>query len=671
MRSTFAPLLISGFVILALLPATRVGFSADDAYILAHVQSADWRTRLFAFNVDRPSEDFGAWWEGVHYQRRFIRLLPSAFMSAEVAAVGQRPQRLHLVSLALHLFNVVLIYRLARRWLAHDGKAALVAAVFGVHPIVAEPVSYFAIQPVLVATTCTLLSVECWIRYRTGQGRTWFFAALAAVFAAVTSYEAAVGVPLVIAAGDLVWSRIRSSTSSWAPLAAVVALLVPYWILVKVNQAGAVALETSHRPTVAEAWSVGRVDLANYFFKALGLIRPDRAQDYWVYNALGEPLALLLLMLAIVPVVWWARRRPLALFGLLVFLALLGPPWLVRATVGTLNIPSSRALYLPLLGLAMVVGVALSTARFRNAVLIALPLLAAACIVDRQPHGGLGFGGASRASAATRTLLNGIDPARPVIIVGSFAYAPRRAGCLYEVSLDWPGRAELRLVPPGRSGASPHLTRTGERTFTASAPDGFFLPMQREPVVAPAAGRVRYSPGGFRVTREPPPLVLQGSQHLSGATVEIETRDGDAIRSLRYTLDRPLDDYVFLAAEGCSQIAMAVLDIRTSTRRSYDESHRLVGRSRAGGRVLKARGYGFESLKHQSLPRSISCTSSTTTTRLVSTVEDLVRFDVALRTGRPLKSSTTGLIETPGKLNTNLMIARNGAARINYCRECP
>jgi hypothetical protein len=580
----FAPLLVSGFVILALLPATRIGFSADDPYVLAHVQSADWRTRLFAFNVDRPSEHYGAWWEGVQYQRRFIRLLPSALMSAEVASVGQRPQRLHLVSLGLHLLNVLLVYRLARRWLAHDGKAALVAAVFGVHPIVVEPVSWFAAQPVVVATTCTLVSVECWIRYRTGQGRTWFFAALAAIFAAVTSYEAAVSVPLVIAAGDVVWSRIHSSTSPWAPRVAVVALFVPYWVLVKMNQAGAIALETSHRPTVAEAWRAGRVDLANYLFKALGLIRPDTAQDYWVYNALGEPLALLLLMLAIVPVVWWARRRPLALFGLFVFLALLGPSWLVRATVGTLNIPSLRALYLPLLGLAMVIGVALSTARFRNVWLVALPLLAAACVLDRQPHRGVGFGGPSRASAETRRLLNGIDPGRSVVVVGDFAFAPRRAGCLYEVSLDWPGRAELRLVPPGRSGAAPHLTRTGERTFTASAPDGFFLPMQREPVVGPAAGRVRYSPGGFRVTREPPPLVLQGRQRLSGATVEIETRDGDAIRSLRYTLDRALDDYVFLAAEGCSQIAMAVLDIRTSTRRSYDESHGRNGfRSSARG----------------------------------------------------------------------------------------
>src|SRR5262245_9904942 len=213
--SIFAPFIVSVLVIVALLPTTRSGFGPDDAYLLAHVQSADWRTRLFAFNVDRPSEHYGAWWEGVHYQRRFVRLLPSVLMAAEVAVIGQRPQRLHLVSLMLHVLNVLLVYRLARRWLAHEGKAALVAAVFGVHPVVVEPVSWFAEQPLLVAATCTLLSVECWIRYRSGEGRVWCFAALAVTFAAVTSYEAAVGLPLVIIAGDVVWFRNRALMARW------------------------------------------------------------------------------------------------------------------------------------------------------------------------------------------------------------------------------------------------------------------------------------------------------------------------------------------------------------------------------------------------------------------------------------------------------------------------
>src|SRR4029450_3447905 len=93
--------------------------SADDAYVLAHLHSPDWRVRLFAFNVDRPSEDVGAWWDGVHFQRRFVRLLPSALMAAEVSMLGQRPRPLHLASLALHLSNVLLVY-----WLSRGGVSA-------------------------------------------------------------------------------------------------------------------------------------------------------------------------------------------------------------------------------------------------------------------------------------------------------------------------------------------------------------------------------------------------------------------------------------------------------------------------------------------------------------------------------------------------------------------
>jgi hypothetical protein len=84
--------------------------------------------------------------------------------------------------------------------------------------------------------------------------------------------------------------------------------------------------------------------------------------------------------------------------------------------------------------------------------------------------------------------------------------------------------------------------------------------MSHELLRRPAAAAGRYNPGGFRVTREPPPLVREGWQQLSGARVEVEARDSEAIRSLRYTLDRPLGDYVFLAAEGCNQIRLVTLD---------------------------------------------------------------------------------------------------------------
>ena len=38
-------------------------------YVLENLQAPDWSTRLFAFNLDRPSDYSGAWWDGIIYQR--------------------------------------------------------------------------------------------------------------------------------------------------------------------------------------------------------------------------------------------------------------------------------------------------------------------------------------------------------------------------------------------------------------------------------------------------------------------------------------------------------------------------------------------------------------------------------------------------------------------------
>ena len=126
----------------------------------------------------------------MRYQRRFIRAVPCALISAEVAVLGQDAPRLHRVSLAIHLACVMLVYALARRVTGHAGKAALVAAIFGVHPVVVESIGWFALQPLLVGAAASLLSVECWVRYRLGRGRGWLWGALAAVAGALTGRSA-------------------------------------------------------------------------------------------------------------------------------------------------------------------------------------------------------------------------------------------------------------------------------------------------------------------------------------------------------------------------------------------------------------------------------------------------------------------------------------------------
>jgi len=294
---TLAALLVGVVTVAALLPSTNVRWSADDAYVLEHLQSADLRSRLFAFNLDRPSDSSGAWWEGIVYQRRFVRIVPSALMSLEVRLLGRDPWRLHLVSLALHLLNTLLIFHLSRRWLGHAGTG----------------------------------------------------------------------------------SRAR-----------------------------------------------------------------------------------------------------------------------------------------------------------------------------RQPRRGPGSGGADAARVPTERALANTDLALPVIVTGSFDPVLERAGCNYDVSLTWPGRQQLNLVPPSVSGATPRLVRTGERSFLAEADArGFAIASER---VATPANRGRYSGGGTRFRAVPPQLLTDGTQQVGEARLEVTERVGALITGIGYTLDKPLEQYAFLAVDGCAKV---------------------------------------------------------------------------------------------------------------------
>lgn len=549
----FAPLLVAVVTVVALLPSSAVRWSADDSYVLEQLQSPQWRTRLFAFNLDRPSDASGAWWDGIVYQRRFVRIVPSALMALEVRLLGQDPWRLHFVSLALHLLNTLLVFHLSRRWLDDAGKAALVGMLYGVHPVVVEVSSWFACQPLLVATVCTLLATEWWIRYRLSGKTAWLAAAAMTLLAAVLSYEAAIAAPMLLVLGDIVIHRTAEpGVRAWMPRLALLSVLVPFASLSVWNNAGVVAPETSYRPGVAEVWNVARIDLEAYLVKALGLVQPDTPVAYWVHNKVGEPALVVLLLLVLLPVGWWARRQPLALLGLVAFVAFLSPPWLMRATVSTLNQPSLRQLYLPLLGLAALMTAAVYRARLRTALILTLPVIVAFTVLDRQPRRGPGSGGADAARAPAEKALAGTDATLPVIVSGSFEAVLDRGGCPYELSLTWPGRLQLNLVPPTLSGAMPRLVRTGDRSFSAHTDEeGFAIAARRGPA---AATRAQFAPGGFRLRPVAPPLVVDGSQQVSEARIEVIEREAGIIRGLAFTMNNPLNRYAFIAADGCTKV---------------------------------------------------------------------------------------------------------------------
>jgi hypothetical protein len=539
------PILL-GVIAAAMYPATRGGFKIDDAYVLANAASPRLSQRLFVWNVDRPSPSAGAWYDGVTVQRRFVRLLPSALIAGEVAVFGANPQALHFVSLGLHLLNCLLVFALIRRWLRDEWKVLMATAVFGLHPIAAEPVGHLAAQAVLVATTASLVAVYALVRYRERPGPAWLWVLGLATATTLTSYEAAIGLPLLLVMGDVLLTRGTSLRPAVRLAPRILVLVqIPLMLIVSgMNRRDVSASEMSYRPAFAEVWYVGRTDLENYLLKAVGVLNPRDNEDYWLHNAAGEPVAAAAAVVLVLAVVWWGRRRRLAWLGILTFAIFLAPPYLIRATVGIYNFPTHRQLYLPLLGVAILVAAWLADTRRGVALLVVLPVLVIyAMLAATVGRFNLEWSDSRPGSEAARRALAGMPSGSPIVLVGSYG------DCGYTTAIDWPERPEWKLVPPSRSSALPVVERIDDHTILAVAASGFAMPVEKvtpsPPWASPSYGAT------VRQTAVPVEAVRSGRQQIDGALVEVVSRRASEIRGLRFSLNRPLKDYIFLFAAGC------------------------------------------------------------------------------------------------------------------------
>jgi hypothetical protein len=87
------------------------------------------------------------------------------FFAIENTIFGLKSGYWHAVSLVIHLTNVLLIAIILSRIWGNLSKAFWVALLFGLHPIVSEPVAWITQQPTLLSFTFTLLSILAMLEY--------------------------------------------------------------------------------------------------------------------------------------------------------------------------------------------------------------------------------------------------------------------------------------------------------------------------------------------------------------------------------------------------------------------------------------------------------------------------------------------------------------------------
>ncbi|HMB71612.1 MAG TPA: tetratricopeptide repeat protein [bacterium] len=145
------------------------------------------------------------------------------------------PRVYHIGNVLLHAACAWLAFLLLRRLLASDAGALAGAAVFAVHPLQAEVVSWVTAGKDLLAAGLTLGALLLHLRFREGGGARERWIALGLFLAALLAKPSAVAAPALALGLDVLWRRqpFRDSARALWPWAVAAAALV---VLTKAQQ---------------------------------------------------------------------------------------------------------------------------------------------------------------------------------------------------------------------------------------------------------------------------------------------------------------------------------------------------------------------------------------------------------------------------------------------------
>jgi hypothetical protein len=280
-----------------------------------------------------------------------------ASYTVEHALFGLLPGPYHATSVLLHLLSCLAVFALGRRLGLGLPGATTALLLFGLHPAVAEPVSWVSGRKDLLATVLALSATAAFLEGLSAspgrRARQWAAAATALFVLAALAKPVVLGLPLFWA---LLHTRVRGE--GWRPAgraalpAALVAVAVAAIGLVGQQKVGAVTAPAGLGTWLRQGWYALGFHLGLVFLvqlplaKHIPLTMPPAFQprvDLLPIVALAAGLALL-----VARVLTPERRR----------IAVLGLAWAALAYLPSSNlIPLNRFLadsylYLPLAGLA-------------------------------------------------------------------------------------------------------------------------------------------------------------------------------------------------------------------------------------------------------------------------------------------------------------------------------
>jgi len=285
---------------------------------------------------------------------------------------SQAPPGFHAVNILIHLLNSFLIFfivrKLARRESPDWMLAAFAAAVFLLHPIQTEAVSYIAGRSECLSVFFFLAAFAVFL-YRRTPAVSWpaSIAVLLLFGAAALTKEHTLVLPALLLLTDYYWnpgfsfSGIRRNWRLYVPIALTAAGGLVYIAKVLTQAA------TAGFGLTGLTWYQYFFTECRAFFVYLRLLVFPAGQNLdWEYpisrNILdhGAILGLAAILALAGAAIYFRRRYPLASYGFLVYLLLMAP---TSSFVPIKDPVAERRLYLPMIGILLVAVAALARMR--------------------------------------------------------------------------------------------------------------------------------------------------------------------------------------------------------------------------------------------------------------------------------------------------------------------
>jgi hypothetical protein len=244
---------------------------------------------------------------------------------------GGGPLGFHVTNVLLHVLNVILLFRLARR-LAEDRLglpgAFAAASLFAVHPMMTEAVGYISGRSEVLCATFVLLALLSGLRWMKGDGARWAMLTVGLWGVALAAKETAAMFPFVLVACD--WLTVPGSAAERRRRIATLHLpLMATAVIAGIGRLVVLRFEYPEQVSVHWRYVLLELDVARRYVWLL--VNPGGQTLFHEVAAVGslfEPRALvavgasgLLLALA-----WGLRRvERIASLGIVWFLLLLVP----------------------------------------------------------------------------------------------------------------------------------------------------------------------------------------------------------------------------------------------------------------------------------------------------------------------------------------------------------